>query len=87
MASLVQVPRQHGQRLLQFAAAHPLLEAAMAGLKGRILLRQFTPLRSRAQYPEHPIEHGTRVMPWATAIIRSPLRTQHRLHYLPLFVG
>jgi hypothetical protein len=34
----MQMPGQHAQRLLQFAAAHPLLKAAMAGLERRILL-------------------------------------------------
>ena len=48
--------RQHLQRLLQLAAAHPLLEAAMTGLEGRILLRQLAPLRSGAEHPKHAVE-------------------------------
>lgn len=46
LALCVQVRRKQLQRLLQLAAAHPLLKAAMAGLERQILLQQLSPLRT-----------------------------------------
>lgn len=78
---------QQSQRLLQLPAAHPLLESAMAGLEGRILLRQLAPLRPRTQHPQHTIQHRPCVMPRAATVICSPSPAQHRLDELPLFIG
>ena len=78
---------QCAERLLQLAAAHPLLEAAMAGLKWRVLLRQFAPLGSGAEHPQHAVEHGSGVMPGPAAQIGPPRRPQDRLDHLPLFIG
>jgi hypothetical protein len=87
LASLMQMPGQRAQRLLELAAAHPLLEAAMAGLERRILLRQLAPLRARAQHPKDAVPHSAPIMPGTATIVRPPRRAQHRLHHLPLFVG
>ena len=78
---------QQFQRLFQLAAAHPLLEAAMAGLERRILLRQFAPLRTGAQHPQHAVQHRSRIMPRSATIIRSSCPTQYRLDDQPLFIG
>ena len=78
---------QQSQRLFQFPAAHPLLEPAMAGLEGRILLRQLTPLRPRAKHPQHTIQHRARVMPRTATIICPPSTPQDRLDDQPLFIG
>ena len=68
------MPRQQRQRLFQLASADPLLEAAMAGLVRRIFLRQFAPLRSRSQHPQHAVQHGTCVVPRTAAVILAPCR-------------
>jgi hypothetical protein len=83
----MQVPRQSPQRLFQFPAPHPLLESAVAGLEGRILFRQLTPLRPGTQHPQHTMQDGARVMPRTTAPIGPAPRPQHRFHHFPLFVG
>ena len=51
------MPRQKPQRRLQLPAANPLLEPAIAGLEWWKLLRQFPPLSSRVQHPEHSTQH------------------------------
>ena len=68
----MQMPRQHLQRLFQLSAADPLLESAVAGLVRRIFLRQFAPLRSGAQHPEHAVQHGPRIVPRAAAVVLTP---------------
>ena len=45
------------------------------------------PLRSRAQHPEHTVQHSPGVMPRTAAIIFTPSRPKHRLHHRPLFVS
>ena len=70
----MEMPGQQLQSLLQFAAAHPLLKAAVAGLERRILLRQLAPLRPGAEHPEHAVQHGARVMPGTAAIVGPPRR-------------
>jgi hypothetical protein len=59
----------------------------MAGLEGRILLRQLTPLRTRAQHPQHTVQYRPRVMPRTTTVIRPPRPAQNRLDDQPLFIG
>jgi hypothetical protein len=83
---LVQVPGQTLQSFFQLAVPHPLLETAVAGLVWRIFLRHLPPLCSGTQHPEHAIQHGASLMPWAAAIICPPHWPQHRLHHGPLFI-
>jgi hypothetical protein len=59
----------------------------MAGLEGRILLRQFAPLRPGTEHPKHAIEHGACVMPGPASIVGPTCRTKHRLHHFPLPIG
>jgi len=83
----MQMESQPPERLLQLAAAHPLLETAMTGLERRIFLGQLTPLRSGTQHPKHAVEHGSGVAPGLAAQVRSARRPQERLDPLPLFFG
>jgi hypothetical protein len=69
---------QYAQDAFQFAAPHPLLEAAMAGLVRRIFVGQFAPLCPSAQHPQDSVEHGSRVLPRTTATVRTPLGPQLR---------
>ena len=50
-------------------AALPLLKAAMTRLIGGIPPRQIVPRRPGAQHPEHAVEDGARIAPWAAASI------------------
>src|SRR5581483_3559357 len=86
LSPLVQVPRQTLQSFFQLAVPRPLRKTAMAGLVWRIFLRHLPPLCSGTQHPEHAIQHGTGLMPWAAAIICPPHWPQHRLHHGPLFI-
>jgi ketosteroid isomerase-like protein len=83
----MQMSRQHLQRLFQLSTADPLLESPVAGLVRRIFLRQLAPLRSRAQHPEHTVQHGAGFMPRTAAVVLPPSRSQHRFHNCPLFVS
>jgi hypothetical protein len=55
----------------------------VASLERRISFGQFSPLRPGAQDPQHTVQYGTCVVPWATALIGTPPRPQHRLYRLP----
>src|SRR5690348_9612292 len=83
----MQEPRQLPQCPYQFAASHPLLKSAVAGLEGRIFFRQLTPLRPSTQHPQHTMQDSARVVPRTTAPIGPLPRPQHRFHHFPLFVG
>jgi len=61
----------------QVAIPHPLLEATVAGLVRRVLVRQFAPLRSCAQNPQDFVNHGSRILPRAPATIGSLFRSQN----------
>jgi hypothetical protein len=73
---LSQVGRQRLQHLAQRTVAHPLLEAALAGLVGGEALGQVLPARAAAQNPQDAVEDRARIPPGAAAPIR-PAR-QHR---------
>jgi hypothetical protein len=76
---------QHIQRLFEFSRPDPLLKSPVAGLEGRITIRQFTPLRAGSQHPQNSIQYRSRVMPRTPAIVRPTLRSQDRLQEFPLF--
>jgi hypothetical protein len=61
--------------------------SAVAAQRGGILFRQLTSLRPGAQHLQHAMQYGTRVVPRTAALIGPALRSQHRLHHFPLFVG
>jgi len=44
-------------------------------------------LRTRAQHPQHIVQHCAGVMPWTTTIIRPSSPEQNRLDDQPLFIG
>lgn len=85
LASLVQMPGQYAERLLELAAVYPLMKAAMTGLGRRIFLRQFALLRSSAQNPEDDIQYGVSAMSWTAEIVLPSPGAQRRFHHLPLF--
>ena len=58
----------------------------MAGLVRRIFPRQFAPLRASAQYPQNPVEHGSRILPRTPSPVGASLRAQNRFDPLPLGV-
>src|ERR1035437_6659601 len=87
LALFPQMPRPQPKSPFELPRPHPLLEPAVAGLVRRILLRQLAPLRAGAQHPQPPVQYRSRVLPRATAVVRTPVRTQHRLDYFPLFFG
>ncbi len=82
----MQMRSQQLQGLLQFAAADPVLEPAMAGLERWIFLGQLTPLCSSPKDPQQTIENRTRILPRPSAIVPATRWPQHRLHHCPLFV-
>jgi hypothetical protein len=51
----MQMASKQAQHFDQFAFANPLLEAAMAGLIGRILGGHLRPLCAAAKNPEHAV--------------------------------
>lgn len=51
--------------LSQLPASHPILELAVAGLEGRVLVRQLMLLGVRSQHPKHAAEHKAGVIPGA----------------------
>ena len=72
------------QQLRQRAVALPLSKAAMAGLVGRLTVAQIVPRSSGAQNREYPIQHGSRIAPQATSIIRASPESEQRPECLPL---
>ncbi len=62
------------------ADSNPLLKAPVAGLVRRILVRQFRPVSSRAQHPEHTMQNGASIVPRTATVVPAPRRTQQRLH-------
>src|SRR5262250_3389800 len=56
----------------------------MAGLIRRIFVWQLAPLRSRAQDPQHPVEHLPSVLPRTSTAIGTALGLQQRLQLRPL---
>jgi hypothetical protein len=86
-SSGVQLLGQFAQDAFQPAFPYPLLEPAMTRLVGRISARQFTPLGTCAQDPQHSSQHSSRIMPGATATIGTPLRSQDRFNRLPLVIA
>ena len=65
----------------------PLLKAAMTRLIRRIASRQVVPRRAGAEHPQHAVEDGARVRPWAPASIGASPRTKRRFEHRPLGVG
>src|SRR5579875_3556377 len=59
----------------------------MAGLERWVLLWKLAPLRSRAQHPQHTVQHRPRIMPRTATVVLPPPRPQHRFYHRPLFFG
>ena len=73
---------------VQYALLGPLLEAAVAGLVGRVTLGQIAPGCSGAQDPKNAVEDVAGVSPGPTPAIRSTRRLgDQRFQHLPLLVG
>jgi hypothetical protein len=66
---------------------HPLLETAVAGLVRGVFLGQFPPQCPGTQHPQNPVQDCSRVLPWTTASIKTPLGPQSRLDQLPLGIA
>jgi len=70
------------------AGADPLLKAAMAGLVGRITLRQIGPRSTGAQNVQNSVKHFTPVFPGpATAILAAFRLGNQGVKQSPLGVG
>ena len=70
------------------ACAYPALKAAMAGLIGRIAIRQVFPRRAGAKDPEDAVQHVARIAPRSTASVAPDARLrQERCENGPLRVG
>jgi hypothetical protein len=48
------------------AVFDPALEAAMAGLVRREVLRHLVPLRARVQNPQDAVEDSASILPWSS---------------------
>lgn len=73
---------------MEDAFTHPLLEAAVAGLVGRVALGQIGPLRAGAQDPQDAVEHLTRLAAWpALAIGPAGGFGYQRGQQFPLLIG
>src|SRR3712207_5181554 len=73
---------------VQYALLGPLLEAAVAGLVGRVALGQIAPGCSGAHDPKYAVEDVAGVSPGPTPVIRSTRRLgDQRFQHLPLLVG
>ncbi len=73
---------------VQYALLGPLLEAAVAGLVGRVALGQIAPGCSGAHDPKYAVEDVAGVSPGPTPAIRSTRRLgDQRFQHLPLLVG
>lgn len=59
----------------------------MAGLIGRIPVWEIVPRRARPQDPEHAVQHGARLGPWATAAVGASPRSKDWFESGPLLVG
>ena len=68
----------------QCTVVPPLGKSRIHGLPGAIRLRQFPPLRSAADDPEHPIQYPPVIFPWTSPFSR-PLCWKQLLHASPLF--
>jgi hypothetical protein len=74
------------QQASQRAIALPLLKAAMAGLVGRIAVRQIVPGSAGAQNPEDSIQHGARIAPGSPTLAMRR-HVENRLENRPLGVA
>lgn len=72
LAALFEVLGQSLENPLQRAIAHPALEAAMAGLVQRIPVRQISPLGSRPQDPQNPVEYLPAAAPRVSVPVLPP---------------
>ena len=70
---------QSPQGLYQLPVPHPLLKSTMAGLERWILFWQFPPLRSRAQHPQHAMQHGAGVVPRTATLVGPPDTTPEKI--------
>jgi hypothetical protein len=64
-----------------------LLKAPMTRLIRRIPDGQIVPRGAGPQYPEDPIQHGSRIGRWAPATIGASTMTERRREDLPLRVS
>lgn len=84
--SILEVPGQLTQHLVEGAVLHPSLKPPMARLVRRILAGQLAPLGARPQHPENAVPQRARRgggPPRPVLSLRLPLR-QERLHQRPL---
>lgn len=87
-AADMQVFRQRLQHASHHTGAHPLLEATMTGLVGRMALRQIRPGSAGTQDIQHAVQHIPARTPWTATTIRSPFRFRDELiQNVPLGVG
>jgi hypothetical protein len=86
-AAVAQVLRQRVQDLVEHAAAHPLLEAAMTRRWGRIPIRHILPGRAGAQHPQDAIEDLAIVAPGTASSVGSTAgRGNQWFENAPLFI-
>jgi hypothetical protein len=86
-AAVAQIRGKSLEQAIESSTPLPLLEAAVAGLVGRIAGRQIRPRRAGAQDPQHAVEYATGIRPRPPATIRPPSRPEGRFEHGPLHVG
>jgi hypothetical protein len=70
------------------SGTNPLLKASVAGLKGRIPLRELGPWGTGSQYPQNTVQHGPAAFPRPSSTILSLFRLRdERVENCPLGVG
>lgn len=88
LASFYQVVREPLQDMLQGSALDPTLEATEARGVWRVPVRHVGPRGSRAQDPQHSVEHVSRIPPWTTAAILANRQCRKkRFNDGPLLIG